>query len=277
MSYELASELLYQGPPGSLFQLIPEWVTTPLEGEEQWIAENLDMWDRRVSYHRLRPVVASLGGTAGLRAAWIGWFGAYEVASSVLPRIETLRNTEVVRIDRPLQNAEAHQIGTRETISVIPLLIELFLEALVDPLGSEDIWDRIHILMTRAQREDWFREIAYLNTIDASLWQALVDLEASLPGALESLETGRRLGDIHTYEDSPVSRLLNSIEFSINTIDLTYAGAPFRFIDYEVSTSRISNERRWMRMILLARWWNEVQRRLPIRDIIRDEGPDIVE
>ncbi len=277
MPYELAAETLYQGPPNAIFQLIPEWVITPFENEERWIAENLDRWDHR---YWLRAMFTSLGGTAGLRTAWIAWSAAYEVASSVLPRVEDISNTETGTITHPLQRAEVRNQPA------IPLFIELFIEALADPIESEDIWDQIQLLVARTQRNDsWFDNIYFFReyTIDAALWRALLDLEASIPWALESIERRIRLGDIPVGNRAgnrgrPVSRLIHSVKSSITAIDLTYAGAPFRFIHYEeIPTSRISDERHWMQLILLARWWNEVQRRLPIRDITRDERPDIVE
>ena len=278
MSYELASEILYQGPPNAIFQLIPEWVTTPFRDEEHWIAENLDIWISGDPLFLLRPQLGSLGGTAGLRrVAWIAWSAAYEVASSVLPRVEDISNTETGTITHPLQRAEVRNQPA------IPLFIELFIEALADPIESEDIWDQIQLLVARTQRNDsWFDNIYFFReyTIDAALWRALLDLEASIPWALESIERRIRLGDIPLGNRAgnrgrPASRLIYSVKSSITAIDLTYAGAPFRFIHYEeIPTSRISDERHWMQLILWARWWNEVQRRLPIRDITQG---DIIE
>ncbi len=290
MTYELAVQTLYQGPPRALWQLLPEWVVTPFEHEEEFIAEKLteDMWLSRhadVARRWLETTLASFGGTAGLRAAWIAWSGAYDVARSVLPRVEMIPGGQAVNIRAPLDHAVGRYPREEETIPLMPLVIELLEGALRDPMASEDAWDRLAILLPRAQRgNEWFGDVSWLrdHVIDAALWQALTSLEASVPAALESIEMNRRIGQLQSdpRQGRPVARLYNSIDWSITAIGLTYAGVPFRYLpegwdDYPVT---IPIERQWLGVVLLARWWHEVQRRLPIRGATWPWGaPDIVE
>ena len=217
-----------------------------------------------------KVIVANLGGTTALRSVWIAWRGAYDTALSVLPFTEG-NDT----IERPLDHLVVRLPGRAAPIPAIPRIIETVEHALLDPLNAEEDWDQLEILLARAERNNPWMQSLWLQDrlIEALLWRTLRWTEEALAATLESAERGLPLGQ--TLRDA-VTGLSWAIESSIYSIWMVYNEYSFRYTD-ETASPQLTDEDKWLLRLLTARWWHEVQRRLPIRGAMDQDNLDIVE
>lgn len=278
--YEEAVEFLAQGPPSANLSQVPRWIMEPFPGEFEWIDEHFATHPRRWIEH---DALSRLGGAAGLYAVWFAWESAVETAESVLPFSSFHEGPFTVLFE----GMQAVHPVSRERTEALPLILELVNAGLESPMEEEEKWDQLEIILSRVERNHpWFQDLWFSRdlVVEAALWYALRRWEAAVPAALESIERNIAFGDVGEIgtERWGVRFLEDSLHHSVKAIDFIYTEQDWRFLSPDPElTAGTPMHRRWMGfdivyLLLLARWWNEVKRRMPLRDVIRPDSPDIL-